>query len=426
MTRTVVVGAGLAGLAVAWALADLAGRRGEDAEVVLLDRAPAPGQGGSGRAVGLFRTAFTHPGNVRLARASRAIYAALLGALGRTDRSGPGLLLASRADPPDPLVEAVARATGAIAAGDGAPRWPARLGPPPRRTVFVPGDGYLSPLDAMNAFWFAGLGAGVRVALGTEVVAVLRSPEGRVTGIQTPAGQLPADAVVLAGGAVLAEQAARAGAMLPVTVQWRPVCLLRPVAGLPPETTPLVVDLDSGLLVLVTPDGVVLGTGGPRGRSAPPPGPAAWLPEAWEEPADPAGGPGGPPFGGPAGSDVGALFELLAEGPQGWPALAGAELAGATTVPHETTPDGLPLVGAVPGAPGLYVAGGWNGYGLSVIPAAAKALAGLVLGAPVADEVAAALDAYAPDRWMRSPPEAGAPAGPSTGPRGSAGEGLIL
>ena len=46
------------------------------------------------------------------------------------------------------------------------------------------------------------------------------------------------------------------------------------------------------------------------------------------------------------------------------------------------SPDGLPLVGAVPGAPGLHVCGGYTGHGMGFAFECARLLAGHLLGGP--------------------------------------------
>ncbi len=63
--------------------------------------------------------------------------------------------------------------------------------------------------------------------------------------------------------------------------------------------------------------------------------------------------------------------------------------AGTTTV----TPDQLPLVGPVPGAPGVFVATGGSAFNLG--PAIARVLAELIAGRPPSID----LTPYAPERY---------------------------
>jgi sarcosine oxidase, subunit beta len=61
----------------------------------------------------------------------------------------------------------------------------------------------------------------------------------------------------------------------------------------------------------------------------------------------------------------------------------------------EYTPDGEPYIGAVPGAPGLYVAAGFHGQGFCPGPLTGKILADLISG----DEPCVSLEPFRPDRF---------------------------
>jgi glycine/D-amino acid oxidase-like deaminating enzyme len=77
--------------------------------------------------------------------------------------------------------------------------------------------------------------------------------------------------------------------------------------------------------------------------------------------------------------DLGVLRALVAEVADHFPVLAMARIAvhrgGAPTM----TPDGRPILGRVPGIDGMYVASGCCVGGLSLSPAAGRALADLIL-----------------------------------------------
>jgi len=71
----------------------------------------------------------------------------------------------------------------------------------------------------------------------------------------------------------------------------------------------------------------------------------------------------------------------------GWqPDPAGPEQAWAGLRP--TTPDGLPLIGALPGLDGIYLATGHGMLGVTLAPATANLLAPLVLEGRAAPELA--------------------------------------
>lgn len=62
----------------------------------------------------------------------------------------------------------------------------------------------------------------------------------------------------------------------------------------------------------------------------------------------------------------------------------------------EYTPDGEPFIGAVPGAPGLYVAAGFHGQGFCPGPLTGKILADLISG----EEPCVLLEPFRPDRFV--------------------------
>jgi len=74
------------------------------------------------------------------------------------------------------------------------------LGGAVRAAFAFPADGHLSPARLRRALGFAAARAGALVVTGTPAVT-LRAEAGRLSGVETPSGFLPAGAVVNAGGA---------------------------------------------------------------------------------------------------------------------------------------------------------------------------------------------------------------------------------
>jgi D-hydroxyproline dehydrogenase subunit beta len=62
------------------------------------------------------------------------------------------------------------------------------------------------------------------------------------------------------------------------------------------------------------------------------------------------------------------------------PVIAGARVVATRTCARPVTPDGLPVIGPVPGADGLHVASGHGPYGISLGPASGRVAADAVLG----------------------------------------------
>jgi glycine/D-amino acid oxidase-like deaminating enzyme len=97
--------------------------------------------------------------------------------------------------------------------------------------------------------------------------------------------------------------------------------------------------------------------------------------------------------------DAGAIERLTAICARLSPALAGAPVLAAQACFRPVTRDGLPLIGAVPGAPGAYVATGHSVWGMLNAPATGEAMAELLL-----DGAARAVD-LSPFDPARLPPD---------------------
>ncbi len=96
------------------------------------------------------------------------------------------------------------------------------------------------------------------------------------------------------------------------------------------------------------------------------------------------------------------------------PRLAGVAALRGWTGFRPATPDNLPLIGPWPEVPGLWIAGGHEGLGITTSLATARLLADLVTGRR--PEIDAA--PFAPERWRAAPPGSSASAGAVAGPSG--------
>jgi len=79
------------------------------------------------------------------------------------------------------------------------------------------------------------------------------------------------------------------------------------------------------------------------------------------------------------------------------PGLDWSDVGGEWVAPRPMTPDGLPVIGALPGSQRVFVATGHNMLGLTLGPSTGKAIASLVCGAPPDVD----LRAFAPGRFAR-------------------------
>jgi sarcosine oxidase subunit beta len=217
-------------------------------------------------------------------------------------------------------------------------------------------DGYGDPLQALAGFAaFAALG-GVRIREGVSVRELVRNGD-RVTGVRTDEGELSADRVLLATGCWTAPLAATAGIAVPIWPYARSIMESQPVPQL--RRAPMVIEIESGFhfrpkgdlvrfaMPNITPDGSI--EKGPA--RAPESFPGDFAPLA-----------------------VPAALEPWVRARAAWrhPALADAQIRSSWSCYYEMTPDDHPIVGAVPGIEGLYIAAGFSGHGFMHSPATAR------------------------------------------------------
>jgi len=219
-------------------------------------------------------------------------------------------------------------------------------------------DGYGVPVDALAGFAAAAALEGVRLVEHVRVDALI-TENGRVIGARTNDGEIRADRVLLATGAWTAPLAATAGVRVPI---WPYRRSIMEAAGPFPKlaSIPLVIEWEAGLhfrpkgaaqrfaMPNLTADGAI-----EKGPAAPPPS-----------------------FDAPAldSADVPPQFEswVKARGARRMEPFAHLKITDRWSCNYEMTPDEHPIVGAVPGTPGLYIAAGFSGHGFMHTPATAQ------------------------------------------------------
>lgn len=337
MSRAVIIGGGIAGVATARALAV----RG--VEVTLLEREAHLGLHSSGLNAAIFRLAVAEPVNVALALRSREIGAELVP--GGTVRSLGGLY------PCDDDAERRAILDSASSAGvrDATPaNTPVLLAHRTRPAVFSPEDGVIDIHALLHALASDAVRRGARIRLDTAVERVV-TQGGRAVGVRLRDEELTADVVIDATGA------------------WSPGLAGAPVfdQGIRPHRRHLFV-IDSehapsfqGVVWDLT-DGVYL-----RPESG------GLLVSACDETSMAAG-----PV--PVDPELpGVLFDKLSR----WaPALAEARVRRYWAGLRPLTPDHCFVVGEAPKLPGLVRVGGFGGHGMTAGPAAGEVAAAIVCG----------------------------------------------
>ena len=358
------MGGGIVGVAAAFFLAD----RGEEG-VVLVEQATL-GSGTTGGGLGGIRHQFSDELDVRLSQLATAFwrdFAALTSGAHDFQEQGYLFIADSAAGldalrQPLPLYRRLGLAVDMVSAPE-----IARLVPGIRTDDLKGGricraDGYGDPLDALAGFAAAAALEGVRFLEHTAAIALLVE-DGAVRGIRTADGELRADRVLLATGAWTSTLAATAGVQVPIWPYQRSIL---EAAGPFPTLAriPLVVEWESGFhfrpytkrggaaqrfaMPNLTADG-----GAEKGPSG---APASFDPPAF------------------AAAEVPAALEPWVRARAAWRMEAFADLlvSDRWACNYEMTPDDHPIVGAVPGTPGLYLAAGFSGHGFMHAPATAQ------------------------------------------------------
>src|SRR6202163_417593 len=126
--------------------------------------------------------------------------------------------------------------------------------------VWVPGDGALDPHTATFALAKAAGELGVKVLTDTRVTGLELSPRGAIQAVQTPAGRIEAEVVVIACGIWAPQVAAMAGAFVVSTPVDHQHAALQAVEGAElPQNMPSFRDPDNLIYGKAEAGGVVLG-----------------------------------------------------------------------------------------------------------------------------------------------------------------------
>ncbi len=316
MADLVVVGAGVVGASVAYHSA----RAG--ASVVLLDASALPGEGVTGRSFGWIGG----PAGGDPVDGSTPLRRSVLEDHRRLEREVPGVrvrwsgsLVWGRSPHPDDGGPVASGPDEQILGAAEVSRLEPNLRVPPARAVFRRSDGAVDAVEMTEALVRAAVASGATARLGAAVTR-LRMRDDVVVGVETERGSVDAGSVVLAAGVGVRALCASVGVDVPVTAS--PALLVR--AAAPPGLVRTVV-AGPDLEVREVRDGELLLAG---------------------------------EYGGETSRDdlrrsaEGTLARLRAT-------FRGAEqvrLVGVEVGMRPMPVDGLPLVGPVPGRPGLYLA----------------------------------------------------------------------
>jgi glycine/D-amino acid oxidase-like deaminating enzyme len=224
---------------------------------------------------------------------------------------------------------------------------------------YVPSDGYFEPSKVPIAFAQRAEELGARLRPFTRVTGIRRE-NGRAVGVETTRGEIRADAVVDAAGAWAKVIAEEAGIRIPLVPVRHQLFITEPIVGVEP-LQPIVRLLEASVYVRHERGGLLFGgyEDSPRVVDA------ADLPPTFQI-AD-------------LELDLGVLRSLVDEVVEHFPVLRTAPIALHRGGLPTMTPDGRPILGTMPGLDGFYVASGCCVGGLSLSPAAGRAVADLVV-----------------------------------------------
>lgn len=211
----VVIGAGLVGSAVAFALSR-AGFR-----VVVVDRGGAAG-GTSGACMGHLMMLSDPPEMYHATRRSVELWKRLQHDAGGFDLLASGCLWVGEVAEDMPLLEKLAEVVHGF--GDEGTLWDGAelhrrepgLAADLAGAFHYPHDAVLFPMHGVGALLRGAVAAGAELRMATEVVGLELGPDGAVQGVQIRGGVLPAEAVVNAAGVWVPRlMRSRCGASLP-------------------------------------------------------------------------------------------------------------------------------------------------------------------------------------------------------------------
>ncbi len=352
MVDVAIVGGGVIGLACARELA------GFGASVTVLEAEASVGQGASARANGGIRAQFSTAPHIAFSAYSIEAFEAMHAASGRLGLHQTGYLLLTGTTRGEHALRASCDLQRSLGVDT---RWltPAQIEQKApyvrsdglRAATFHARDGFLDPASVVTALAEEATTQGAVIATGALVERIDRVHGGlRVTHSR---GVLQADVVVNAAGAHARGIAKLCGSDVPVVPVRRNLAHVMDPGGAG-ELIPMVVDLDTGVLVRREPaGGWILGYADPNDR----PGREVSVDPAFlEELANRL--PNRFPF----------LMDLPIDPAHCWAGL------------YPETPDHHAIVGLDPHVAGLVHCVGFGGHGVMHAPAAGRAIAELIVG----------------------------------------------
>jgi glycine/D-amino acid oxidase-like deaminating enzyme len=246
--------------------------------------------------------------------------------------------------------------------------------------VLYPGDAQLEPRLATSALVRAAAARGAELRTDVSVTAILRGADGRATGVETSAGRVGADMVVVAAGVWTPTLLETAGLSVPVTprkgqivvLERSPVVFRRKLseAGYVAAVEADDAELQIAMVVESTPSGTAL-LGSSRQH-----------------------------VGFDRTVELGVAGAIARRAARFFPVLNDARALRVYAGLRPLTPDHVPIIGPFGEAPNICVATGHEGAGIGLAPATGALVTAHLLGRPWRGADPAAHTGLLPDRFL--------------------------
>lgn len=369
--QTVIVGAGVTGASTAFHLTRRRGGR-----VIVVERGTA-GAGPTSRSIGIIRLHYSYEPLIHLALRGLAFFERFEEHTGATaDFVRTGFLLLARPDQlPGVQANVALQQRLGVRTSLLTPADLRRLDP--RMNVddvagaaYEPDSGYADGYATTAGFIAAARRQGADVWEGAAVERILVS-NGRVTAVATSRGVIETEQVLVAAGPWTPALLRSVGVTLPIRASRQQVVQLSPPSAFGPLGI-VIEDMTVGFYARRESASSVL---------------AGVLEEEAEQIVD------------AEGYNQGVDFDFVHRVGMLWahrfPQAADAEVRGGYASLYDITPDWQPVLGAVQGITGLFVAAGFSGHGFKLSPALGHCLAALLRGSrPEID-----ISAFSPSRF---------------------------
>ncbi|PTQ54048.1 MAG: Glycine oxidase ThiO [Hydrogenibacillus schlegelii] len=236
------------------------------------------------------------------------------------------------------------------------------LGPEVYGALYAPEDHQVDAVLALRALRLSAVWHGALVMEGTPVISLLKEGA-RIYGVRTPKGVLTADRVVLAGGLSVPALLEPLGFTFPLEPVRGVACALLADRPFLRETL-----FGTGWYLTPKADGRLIVGATEEGGAA-----AAYVPAE-------------------------SLMRILERAMRAVPEIGRFPFRSAWSGIRTRTPDGLPVIGPVPGVEGLFVATGHHRNGILLAPVTGETIAEWIVG----QKPPAVAMAFLPERFLKS------------------------